>query len=89
MRLCNPAKKNVFRARLFASASFSPDKANPAIEPDNVFLPRWLDEKVLEQKTPRVKVSMAYLSFKNGTHRSVAFREAYLLNDEGKTIERL
>jgi len=36
-----------------------------------------------------IYVIIAYITFRSGEQETLAFQHAYLLNDEGKTIERL
>jgi len=58
-------------------------------KPDLTFIPRIVEETVLSGSTDARRVSAVMTTSREGNGRLIAFHEAYLMNDEGKTIERL
>jgi len=68
---------------------FSTKDGDDAWRPDMVFLPDALEKSVLGEKPASHRVSAFLMTSRERVGHLVAFREAYLMNDDGKTIERL
>lgn len=57
--------------------------------PDIVFLPDSVEKLVLSGRETSQRISAVLVITRGKVGQLIAFHEAYLMNDEGKTIERL